>query len=346
MRPSPVATASILLSIALAACDASQAPTAAPASPTPARGSSTALASVAPPSSSPKPTAAPTAAPTTSPVPLTGTIVFSLEHGIEGAQGAQLMVGHLDGSDPTAITDLGLGFATEPSWAADHTTILFALASGGGHSHIWSVPAAGGTPTELTHGNGEDHDPTESPDGQWIVFDRFRDHEPSSIWIMRTDGTDLRQLTIGRGDEGDWRPAISPDGHHVAFVRDGGIVVGRVDPGLALRLLRNVVPGGTGAERPEWSPDATQLVYLDTDGADAGTHLVDLDTLRDTRIGELGDPSFSPMGDRILGSILRMDLPAVALSTMAIDGSDVHDFWHPQAKQDLWPNYPTWIAEG
>jgi tricorn protease-like protein len=39
---------------------------------------------------------------------------------------------------------------------------------------IWTIPAAGGKPKELTFGEGEDEEPVYSPDGKWIVFESNR----------------------------------------------------------------------------------------------------------------------------------------------------------------------------
>ena len=66
--------------------------------------------------------------------------------------------------------------------------------------------------------------PRWSPDGKQIVFEREHFFEAnrsvSSIWIMDTDGTDLRKLTHPiQGSEADDYPSFSPDGKQILFVR-------------------------------------------------------------------------------------------------------------------------------
>jgi Tol biopolymer transport system component len=59
-------------------------------------------------------------------------------------------------------------------------------------------------------------DPSWSPDGSQIVFGGF-DGQDDGIFIMDRDGTNVRRLTDGEGD--DTEPAWAPDGTRTAFVR-------------------------------------------------------------------------------------------------------------------------------
>jgi TolB protein len=55
-------------------------------------------------------------------------------------------------------------------------------------------------------------DPAWSPDGEALVFTQKDD-----LWLVRTDGTGLRQLTSTRAAE--FSPAWSPDGRAIAFAK-------------------------------------------------------------------------------------------------------------------------------
>ncbi len=76
-------------------------------------------------------------------------------------------------------------------------------------------------PRELVPPEGDNYDPSVSPDGEWIVFVSNR-HLNDEIYRVRRNGQDLQRLT-----ENDWQwdkhPSISPDGGQIVFWsnRDG-----------------------------------------------------------------------------------------------------------------------------
>lgn len=74
-----------------------------------------------------------------------------------------------------------------------------------------------------------------SPDGQWIVFpltvtDLDTNKRLTNLWIVRPDGSGLRQLTTGPGDDQD--PCWSADGSTIYFLstRSGTSQVWKIDP--------------------------------------------------------------------------------------------------------------------
>ncbi|WP_440950733.1 dipeptidyl-peptidase 5 [Methanosphaerula subterraneus] len=77
--------------------------------------------------------------------------------------------------------------------------------------------------------------PAPSPDGAWIVFslrstDLAGNRGLTSLWIVRPDGTDLRQLTFQPGN--DANPCWSPDSSTVYYLstRSGSSQVWKVSP--------------------------------------------------------------------------------------------------------------------
>lgn len=90
-----------------------------------------------------------------------------------------------------------------------------------GHSHLFVVPADGGTPRQLTDGDFDDGGPVSwTPDGHTLVFSANRkdpDGEPlnSEVFAVSVaDGT-LTQLTDRFGP--DSGPVVSPDGRLIAY---------------------------------------------------------------------------------------------------------------------------------
>ena len=83
------------------------------------------------------------------------------------------------------------------------------------HSHIFVVPADGGTPRQLTDGEWNHSGPRWAPDGSEIYFSSLREEEADWMWresevyaVNVTTGT-FRQLTSRRGP--DSGPVPSPD---------------------------------------------------------------------------------------------------------------------------------------
>ena len=108
--------------------------------------------------------------------------------------------------------------------------------------------------------------------GNVVVFDRL-DANGIHIWRMSADGSDLRQLTSGAGEQVG---ALSPDGRWVAFVpydAPGAVSLASVETGKVSAFAPTT--GGIAA----FSPDGTKLLLaqleadaqrpLDEDGLDA-----------------------------------------------------------------------------
>lgn len=84
--------------------------------------------------------------------------------------------------------------------------------------------------------------PAWSPDGKWLAFARSTDGRRSShVYVMRADGSGVRQITYGRFDE---KPAWSPDGDWIVYQCSSGLRI--VHPnGRGSRFVRGT--GFTGA---------------------------------------------------------------------------------------------------
>src|SRR5207237_328246 len=82
--------------------------------------------------------------------------------------------------------------------------------------------------------------------------------DPSQIYTMRSDGTDLRQLTHVSAGHAAVSPAWSPDGTRIAFTLNNRIWVMNADGAGKQKLTHR---DGFEDHSPSWSPDGTQILF-------------------------------------------------------------------------------------
>ena len=123
------------------------------------------------------------------------------------------------------------GNNTEPSFSPDGEKIAFisdrcakpSRASGGGKAHIYMMESDG-SDQKLAIDDAVlfEHSlasPAWSPNGKYIAFKC----QASGIWVMDSDGTNARRLTVMTGDTS---PVWAPDGSKLAFIH--GVMAGDV----------------------------------------------------------------------------------------------------------------------
>jgi Tol biopolymer transport system component len=80
----------------------------------------------------------------------------------------------------------------EPTWSRDGRWIFFGSNRTGGF-HIWKMPAAGGSATQVTRASGEFG--RESPDGRFLYY--AKPAFPTSIWRMSMSGGEEEHVADG-----------------------------------------------------------------------------------------------------------------------------------------------------
>ena len=158
--------------------------------------------------------------------------------------------------------------------------------------------------------------PAWSPDGTQLAFASKRGSAKNyNIWIVKRDGTNLRQLTTG--DAGDVAPVWSPSGAQIAFIS------GR----SGKQQLYLVGADGTGLQRlpcqeaecdhPSWSATGNKIAF--TCGVSSGYDVCLLD-MGGRQVAKLTDglgsneqPSFAPNGRHIVFQTTRWGKKQLAM---------------------------------
>lgn len=126
--------------------------------------------------------------------------------------GSALYVLNLDGSGVRRITPWSLAGGDGPDWSPDGRRIVFRaprLESFAG-SNLYTVRADGTALFQLTHfpKSVEVLSSSYSPDGKWIVFSRSGRGGLPDLFVIRADGSSMRQITRTSKWESnpDWGP--------------------------------------------------------------------------------------------------------------------------------------------
>lgn len=120
--------------------------------------------------------------------------------------------------------------------------------------------AVRGTPVFITRGTGFATHPNVSPDGQWLTYSSSLSPQ-EDIYLIRTDGTGLRQLTNDAAK--DRVPRWSSDGQRIAFYSDrtGKNEIWAVAPTGTGTVEQLTFVGNGRAVFPTWSPTGQMLAY-------------------------------------------------------------------------------------
>ena len=129
--------------------------------------------------------------------------------------------------------------------------------------------------------------PTVSADGSRVAF-----ASRGWIWVLdRATGT-ARRVTAGGGL--DARPAFSPNGHHLAFVRDEGNDTKIISLDLRTGEERVVVDTGTIDLDPTFTPDGSAIVYSSAAAGDIDVWIAALDGSEAQRVTDTSGLEVAP----------------------------------------------------
>jgi dipeptidyl aminopeptidase/acylaminoacyl peptidase len=176
------------------------------------------------------------------------------------------------------------------AWSPDGKAIAF-VSNISGRLNVWTVPAQGGWPTQLTVSDQRQFAPAWSPDGKWIAY--MSDYDGDEQWdifiVSVLDGSTMN-LTKTR-EIAEESPAWSPDGKMLAYmVKPKTSSTYEIDVyDLATRQIRHMTTG-TPKDRvnvgPVWSRDGKWIAYTQNQakGTDSDIYMVSVETGRSTKL--------------------------------------------------------------
>src|SRR5687767_7182143 len=132
------------------------------------------------------------------------TIAFAMA--VDQPDAYEVFLMGADGSNVRQLTYGLAGIGGSLDWSPDGKYLLI-YAGPQGDKDIFRIDVAAKTAAQLTDG-GNNAASSFSPDGQWIAFNSLRNNDQADIFIMRSDGSSMRQVTTD--PEPDWQPHWEP----------------------------------------------------------------------------------------------------------------------------------------
>jgi Tol biopolymer transport system component len=252
-----------------------------------------------------------------------GLIAFQADKG----SGAEIYTIKADGTRLRRLTHVD-GEAINPDWSPDGSRIAFAL----NECRVAIMNADGTDRTVLpseTPG-GCEADPSFTPDGSRLVYERYDPPKDDAFWSMNLDGSDRRRITAPNVGGGD--PNVSPDGSTLSFLggnaKDDALFTASLDGSNVFR----VTPYLGVAYKHDWAPDGRHIViatnadYPNHKSPNVATIRPDgsrLRTLTHYSGGEKGAyaGSYSPDGRWIVFRVENIEQESFRLFKMHPDGT-------------------------
>jgi hypothetical protein len=146
------------------------------------------------------------------------------------------------------------------NWGEPGKTLLFSREVNG-ITNLWEYNIASRAATQLTSGPGPDLLPMKDPTGSGIFFINGKKSGFLSVYDLRS------KSTTDIISESATQPTLSPDAEHVMYItqpdpNSNDLWVSDMDGNNQIKIASSSKGLGTGA----WSPDSSQLEYVDNSG--------------------------------------------------------------------------------
>jgi dipeptidyl aminopeptidase/acylaminoacyl peptidase len=228
------------------------------------------------------------------------------------------------------------------TWSPDGKTIAF-VSNISGRNNLWTVPADGGWPIQLTISDQRQTQPAWSPDGKWIAY--ISDYDGDEQWdIFLASPKDGRVVNLTRTREiSEESPRWSPDGRYLAYVvKPKTSSVYEID--VYDMLMRDVkhITTGTPADKqndnPIWSRDGKHIVYTQEQakGTDSNIFIAEVASAQSTLLTPHDGEA------RYHADDISPDGKTVLITSNAADGYDNVGVLNIASKQIRWLTKDKW----
>ena len=244
-----------------------------------------------------------------------GYIAFTRSSGGD----ADIFVMNSNGSGKRNLTPQSKGDDYSPSFSADGMQVVYV------HKGGITVKRVDGTGRRDLGVHGRE--PQFSPGGRYIVFYRLIKDFDYDVFVMRSDGTHVRNLTPPPSWWGAFQSptfALNGDVALAWWDHEGFDIVVEHFNGKRLFGGGGVTTINRFNEDPDFSPDGSQLVFEATDSDDPALWLVGSDGSDEHAIPSTWDvaysPAFSPDGRQIVFE--NYGPPGPQIAVVDTDGSN------------------------
>ncbi len=232
------------------------------------------------------------------------------------------------------------------SWSPDGKTIAF-VSNMSGRNNLWTVPADGGWPVQLTVSDQRQTAPAWSPDGKWIAYQSdFDGDEQWDIFLVSPKTGKVVNLTQTH-EIAELNPIWSPDGRYLAYeVKAKTSAAYEIDVyDTVLRELKHVTSGtpqDQSNSSPVWSKNGKFIVYTQEQakGTDSNIFIAEVATGKSTLLtphdGE----------QRFFASDISPDGAKILLSSNAANGYENVGLLDVAKKTIKWLTHDKWQIRG
>ena len=172
-----------------------------------------------------------------------------------------------------------------------------------------------------------------SPDGKWILLDP--DGSSDELWLRPVDPVGSRTIRCAEGIVSPWTPAFSPNGLHLAYSTQNGLVEVMTLADQTVLGTWSLAPFET--QKITWSPNGTSLA-VESASFTAGEQVYTLSLITSAREGALDDAQAA------LTDFFRLLHEGQYAQAIPLYGGtyEILQYWNPEVDSNdfltLWQN--------